>query len=98
MEKVDAIYERGVFRPVRKLDLHEGERVKITVEVVVGNEKDSAEDFSDIAVETGITDFAENIDYYLYGLPKQKNCKLMLQKISFFKFLSIAVCFSGRNS
>lgn len=71
MEKVEAIYEQGVFRPVREVDLQEGERVKITVEVLVRSEKDSAEDFSDIAVETGVTDFAANIDHYLYDLPKQ---------------------------
>lgn len=32
---------------------------------------DPAADFSDIAIDSGITDLAENIDHYLYGLPKQ---------------------------
>ncbi len=71
MKTIEAIYEKGVFRPVEKIELTEGERVKITVEVTVTPQKDSAEDFSDIAVDTGISDLATNVDYYLYGLPKQ---------------------------
>ena len=71
MNTIEAIYEKGVFRPVEKIELTEGERVKITVEVMVTPQKDSAEDFSDIAVDTGISDLATNVDYYLYGLPKQ---------------------------
>ena len=51
----------------------EGERVKITVEVTVKseNEKDPAETIADLAIDTGVSDLATNIDYYLYGLPKQ---------------------------
>ena len=73
MNTIEAIYEKGTFRPVEKIELTEGERVKITVEITVKPkaEKDSAEDFSDIAVDTGISDLAINIDHYLYGLPKQ---------------------------
>ncbi len=77
MNTVEAIYEKGVFRPIEKIDLDEGERVKITVEIEVkqtkSKEKDPAADFSDIAIETEITDLATNIDYYLYGLPKQSD-------------------------
>lgn len=69
MNTVEAIYEKGVFRPVQKVDLEEGEKVEIIIKIAV--EKDAAEDFSDIAQETGITDLAVNIDHYLYGLPKQ---------------------------
>lgn len=74
MNTIEAIYEKGVFRPVEKIELTEGERVKITVEITVKRkeEKDPAEDFSDIAQETGISDLALNIDHYLCGLPKQK--------------------------
>ena len=71
MNTIEAIYEKGVFRPVEKIELSEGERVNITVEVKVVPPKDSAEDFSNIAVDAGITDLATNVDYYLYGLPKQ---------------------------
>jgi predicted DNA-binding antitoxin AbrB/MazE fold protein len=69
MNTVEAIYEKGVFRPVQKVDLEEGEKVEIIIKIAV--EKDPAADFSDIAQETGITDLAVNIDHYLYGLPKQ---------------------------
>ncbi len=73
MNTIEAIYEQGVFRPVEKIEMPEGERVKITIEITVKNEmeKDPAADFSDIAVDAGISDLATNVDYYLYGLPKQ---------------------------
>ena len=69
MNTVEAIYEKGVFRPIQKVDFEEGEKVEIIIKMP--NEKDSAESFADIAVDTGISDLATNIDYYLYGLPKQ---------------------------
>jgi predicted DNA-binding antitoxin AbrB/MazE fold protein len=78
MTTIEAIYEKGVFRPVQKVDFEDGERVEITIKSEI--EKDPAEtipyldpaaDFSDIAVDSGITDLALNIDHYLYGLPKQ---------------------------
>jgi predicted DNA-binding antitoxin AbrB/MazE fold protein len=68
-EAVEAIFENGVFRPLKPVGLAEGERVKITV---VERATDPAADFSDIAVDMGIPDLATNIDHYLYGLPKQK--------------------------
>jgi len=73
MNTVEAIYEKGVFRPVEKVELAEGERVKITIEVRVKpkEEKDPAETIPDMAIDMGISDFALNIDHYLYGLPKQ---------------------------
>lgn len=69
MNTVEAIYENGVFRPVHRVDLKEGERVEIQIMTEV--EEDPAYDLADIAMDTGITDLAENIDHYLYGLPKQ---------------------------
>jgi len=70
MTTVEAIYEKGVFRPVQKVDFEEGEKVEISIKHV--DEQDPAADFSDIAKETGIPDLAINIDHYLYGLPKQQ--------------------------
>ncbi|MCU0239183.1 MAG: antitoxin family protein [Pyrinomonadaceae bacterium] len=69
MNAVEAIYENGVFRPIGKIDLNEGVKVEITVKPF--KEKDSAETIPDLAIDLGISDFAENIDHYLYGLPKQ---------------------------
>ena len=69
MNTVTAIYEKGVFRPIQKVDFEEGEKVEIIIKLP--EEKDSAESFADIAVDTGISDLAMNVDHYLYGLPKQ---------------------------
>ena len=69
MNTVEAIYENGVFRPVQRVDIKEGQRVEIQIKS--DGETDPAFDLADIAMDTGITDFAENIDHYLYGLPKQ---------------------------
>lgn len=69
MNTVEAIYERGVFRPIEKVDLKDGEKVEITIKSDA--DRDSAELIPDLAIDIGITDFAENIDHYLYGLPKQ---------------------------
>ena len=69
MNTVEAIYEKGVFRPIQKVNFEEGEKVEIIIKIAV--EKDPAADFSDIAVDTGISDLATNVDHYLYGLPKQ---------------------------
>ncbi len=73
MNTVEAIYENGVFRPIQKVDFEDGERVKMTVEITVKTkeEKDPAETIPDMAIDMGISDFALNIDHYLYGLPKQ---------------------------
>ena len=73
MNTVEAIYENGVFRPIQKVDFEDGERVKMTVEITVKTkeEKDPAETIPDMAIDMDISDFALNIDHYLYGLPKQ---------------------------
>jgi predicted DNA-binding antitoxin AbrB/MazE fold protein len=70
-EEVRAVYENGVFRPLKPLNLEEGARVNLTITSVNERADDPAADFSDLAVDTGIPDLATNIDYYLYGLPKQ---------------------------
>lgn len=69
MNAIEAIYEKGVFRPIGKIDLNEGDKVEITVKPF--SVKDSAETIPDLAIDLGISDFAGNIDHYLYGLPKQ---------------------------
>ncbi|MCY7376795.1 MAG: antitoxin family protein [Pyrinomonadaceae bacterium] len=69
MSIVEAIYENGVFRPVQKVDFQEGEKVEIIIKLP--KEKDSAETIPDLAIDMEISDLATNVDYYLYGLPKQ---------------------------
>lgn len=73
MQTIEAIFENGAIYPIHELDLEEGKRIKITIEEVEEKKVDSAASFRDIAAETGITDLATNIDYYLYGLPKQSD-------------------------
>ena len=68
--QIEAIYEKGVFRPLDRVDLPEGKRVNLTVATSVELAKDPACDLLNIAEDTGISDLATNIDYYLYGLPK----------------------------
>ncbi len=69
MNTVEAIYEKGVFRPIQKVDLEEGEKVEIIIRLP--EKRDSAESIPDLAIDMGISDLATNVDYYLYGLPKQ---------------------------
>ena len=69
MNTVEAIYEKGVFRPIQKVDFEESGKVEIIIKLP--QEKDSAADFSDIAIDADIPDLATDIDHYLYGLPKQ---------------------------
>ncbi len=64
MSIVEAIYENGVFRPIQKIDLEEGERVEIIVRTEV--EVDPAVTIPDLAIDLGISDFAENIKLRCY--------------------------------
>ena len=69
MNTIEAIFEKGVFRPIQAVDLDDGEKVEITFRTEA--EKDPAETIPDLAIDIGVSDFGENIDHYLYGLPKQ---------------------------
>jgi len=73
IQAVEAIFENGVFRPLKPLNLEEGERVNLIISSANERADAPAADFSDLAVDTGIPDLATNIDYYLYGLPKQSD-------------------------
>ena len=72
-EQVEAIYENGVFRPLKRVELSDGKRVHLMVTPAPDETQDPAYNLAEIAEETGITDFATNIDHYLYGLPKQND-------------------------
>lgn len=69
MTKVEAIYEKGVFRPVSEVNLEDGDIVELNFEVL--NDHDPALSLLDLSVDSGVTDLAENLDHYLYGHPKQ---------------------------
>ena len=69
MQEIEAIYENGVFRPVQKIDLKDGEKVEIIIKLPI--KKDPAETIPDLAVDLDVSDLAANADYYSFGLPKQ---------------------------
>jgi predicted DNA-binding antitoxin AbrB/MazE fold protein len=73
-DQVEAIYENGVFRPLDRITLPDGERVHLTVVVADESTDDPAHNLGRIAEETGISDLATNIDHYLYGLPSNYYC------------------------
>ena len=78
---VEAIYEHGVFKPVRKIKLPEHERFKLIISPVKKAEEDTAaikkmverqrEALLSIAGigDSGLGDVSENHDKYLYGKP-----------------------------
>ena len=72
---VEAVYEKGIFRPLRDVALPEGQHVQLSVWPVAeangAAEQDPAFNLAEIAEDLGITDLATNIDHYLYGLPKR---------------------------
>jgi hypothetical protein len=51
--------------------IREGVAVEIRKNTVVSKDSWDDLDVNAISVDTGIKDFAENHDHYLYGLPKQ---------------------------
>lgn len=58
---------------IEKLLAKEGISFKIDKKTFILKEDDPWDnlDIEEIAVDTGIEDFAENHDYYLYGTPKR---------------------------
>lgn len=51
--------------------LPEGATVRVEIlDAPASGRNDALDDLSDLAVETGISDLAENVDHYLYGHPK----------------------------
>ena len=59
-----------VMTKVREFFAQEGIPVEIKPDAPKGDSWDNLK-IEDIAVDTGITDFAENHDHYLYGTPKR---------------------------
>jgi hypothetical protein len=59
-----------VMAKVREFFAQEGIPVEIKPDAPKGDSWDNL-NLEDIAVDTGITDFAENHDHYLYGTPKR---------------------------
>ena len=71
METVHAVYDGNIFRLKHPLNLKRGQEVELTVKEVDTVEDDPSYDISSLAVETGISNLAEEHDHYLYGTPKR---------------------------
>lgn len=81
---IDAIYDRGVFRPIKPLALPEGLRVRLRVEDQDGSENPKGGE-ADSELPTLLErmkdfvgtvhdlppDASVNLDHYLYGTPKR---------------------------
>jgi predicted DNA-binding antitoxin AbrB/MazE fold protein len=70
--KIRAIYENGVFRPLDAPNLQEHQQVRLIVQSdSAGNEGDDRTDvadlLADVRVATGISDLAEHFDDYRFG-------------------------------
>jgi predicted DNA-binding antitoxin AbrB/MazE fold protein len=71
---VEAVYEKGLFRPLGEIALPEGQHVQLSVWPLTEAAKvqhDPAFNLAELAEDLGLTDLASNIDHYLYGLPKR---------------------------
>ena len=69
---VNAVYENGVLRPLKKLDLDEHQQVQITVEPhpQVSPEEpgqDGADPLEGLRSPLGLSDLAEHFDDYRFG-------------------------------
>jgi len=81
MRSVKGKFQNGVATPAEPVEGHEGESVIITFLDEDRATSSSADDsgwqalaqlVENCAVETGISDLAQQHDYYLYGKPKQE--------------------------
>ena len=74
MKVYQGVIKKGKIAPTEPLDLPDGTIVQITLETkdeVFGTiEPDPFKNIEELAVETGVLDFAEEHNHYLYGPPK----------------------------
>lgn len=56
---------------IEKIFIKEGVNYEIEKKVLFSDDPWDSLDIDEIAVDTGIEDFAENHDHYLYGIPKR---------------------------
>jgi predicted DNA-binding antitoxin AbrB/MazE fold protein len=73
---IQAIYAKGVFRPLKSLDLPENQQFQIIVESPSGGAgateggSEVADPLAGLQAATGISDLAENFDDYRLGIRK----------------------------
>lgn len=61
-----------LIKKIENILLSEGISCDIQQKLVTEDDPWDNLNISEIAVDTGIEDFAENHDYYLYGIPKKE--------------------------
>lgn len=69
---VRAIYEKGVLKPLERLDLEEREQVRVTVESLASRLEEPSggqrgDPLEGVRASTGIPDLAEHFDDYRFG-------------------------------
>lgn len=65
---IEAIYENGVFKPIKKIRLREHEKVDLTISTKVQTEQAIEKALSIIGIgKSSFKDTAEKHDEYLYG-------------------------------
>ena len=73
-----AIYENGVLRPVKPLEIPENSELEVTVvSAKPMNSKSTLAELAEIAYRypddpSAPTDGSMNLDHYLYGMPKRQ--------------------------
>ena len=70
----DFVPNDKVLRLIKEIEdafVREGISIEIEKDIVTSEDSWDGLDVSAISVDTGIEDFAENHDHYLYGLPKR---------------------------
>jgi predicted DNA-binding antitoxin AbrB/MazE fold protein len=72
IQKVQAIFENGVLRPLGKLSLEEHQRVEISIHSILptkvdGEKRSLGDPLEGLRVATGIADLSENFDDYRFG-------------------------------
>lgn len=80
LKTVEAIYEDGVFKPVRKIPLKEKQRVTIEIRPAAPSRRRgpsvASSEHQEMKIvgfcDSGLGDLAEHHDFYLYGAPKKR--------------------------
>ncbi len=70
----DFVPNDKVLRLIKEIEdafVREGISIEIEKDIVTSEDSWDSLDVSAISVDTGVEDFAENHDHYLYGLPKR---------------------------
>jgi hypothetical protein len=71
---VTAFFDGEVLRPIEPLDLEQDREYTVTIAELESTDPYADRPlmrYADISIDTGLGDFAEQHDHYLYGTPKR---------------------------